>query len=294
MLIQKFFRIGIFTAIFAVFFLQNSAPIEGELFPIELSPSREFAANSFLPDLPELPPVERPSKNAAVFANKFDARNLRVSILANDSTVDFSEIQNCKSVLERTLSSLPSELTANLDKMELYFSRKTPRGLANSHFIELRCAEIATDELISVFVHELGHIVDLGHFRGESLAPSGFVDGKIQISADDPSIEFYRLSWRNESTKNRLAERRDFVSGYAMSDPFEDFAETFNFYVLHGADFRLLKKESSVLTAKYDFFKDTVFAGIEFDSALTATAGKRVWDATLVAIDRDEFFARAD
>ena len=292
MLFQKIFRIGIFTAIFAAFFLQNSAPIEGELFPIEISQSREFAANSFLPDLPELPPVERPSANFAKFADKFDARNLEVSIFANDPMIDLSEIQNCKSVLERTLSSLPNELTASLDEMELYFSRKTPRGLANSHLVELRCADIATDELVAVFVHELGHVVDLGHLRGESLAPSEFVDGKIQIAADDPSVAFYRLSWRDESTKKRLAERRDFVSGYAMSDPFEDFAETFNFFVLHGADFRKIKKESPVLAAKYNFFKNVVFGGVEFDSTLTATTGKRVWDATLVAIDRTEFFAR--
>ena len=77
-----------------------------------------------------------------------------------------------------------------------------------------------------------------------------------------------------------------------MTDPFEDFAESFIFYVLHGADFRFLKKESSVLAAKYDFLKNVLFAGAEFDSAITSSPGERVWDATLVDFDLGEFFAR--
>jgi len=294
MFVSRVFRISIFTLVFAVFFIQNLPLIEGELFPIEIPESRDFSANPFLPDLPDLPSVERPIENLTKFANSFDARNLQVTIFANDPMIDLTEVQSCKSLLDQTLANLPANLTQSLDQIELYFSQKKPRGLANSHFIELRCADLPTDEIVSVFIHELGHVVDLGYFRGESSEQSEFVDGKILIPVDDPSVQFYRLSWRDEETKNRSVNRKDFVSGYAMTDPFEDFAETFNFYVLHGADFRLLKKESAILSAKYDFFKNTVFDGVEFESDLTAVAGKRVWDATLISIDRAEFFARED
>jgi hypothetical protein len=100
------------------------------------------------------------------------------------------------------------------------------------------------------------------------------------------------LSWRDEETQKYLAERKDFVSGYAMTDPFEDFAESFNFYVLHGADFRAIANESTVLAKKYDFLKDKVFSGLEFESGRNTKDEKRVWDTTLVEFDLEEFFAR--
>ena len=143
-----------------------------------------------------------------------------------------------------------------------------------------------------MLVHELGHITDLGHFRGTTAEASGFHDGSYSIPLDDPSAEFYQISWRDETKQKFTAQRADFVSGYAMSDPFEDFAESFNFYILHGADFRALATESSALQKKYDFLKAEVFAGTEFESERAVRAGKRVWDTTLLDFDRSEFFAR--
>jgi hypothetical protein len=38
-----------------------------------------------------------------------------------------------------------------------------------------------------------------------------------------------------------------------MTDPFEDFAETFNMFVNHNAVFKKMAKESSILKEKYKF-----------------------------------------
>jgi hypothetical protein len=279
---------------------------EGEkLYPVEnftiINPPLIFPteprleANPFVPalkDLPRIPSIGKPIENPKQLAQKFDARNLKVKLLANEPTIELEKIENCKALLEKTLAALPENLTASLDSMKLFFNKRNPRGLSNSHLIELRCSSLDNAEIISVFIHELGHIVDLGKLKGVSFAPSGFADGSLKIPADDPSVGFYKLSWQNEKKQKFLVERKDFVSGYAMSDPFEDFSESFNFYVLHGADFRAIKSESSILTKKYDFLKDKVFDGIEFDSERNTKNGKRVWDSTLVEFDLKEFFER--
>ncbi|MFH1546545.1 MAG: hypothetical protein ABIE14_04160 [Patescibacteria group bacterium] len=275
---------------------------EEKLYPVEnftaINPPLIFPekpkleANPFIPDLPEIPKISRPIENIAEFSRKFDARNLKVEILASSHELENKEVQNCKALLEQTLATIPEDLTASLDSMKLFFSKKSPRGLSNSHLVEIRCGNLEENEIISVFVHELGHITDLGGLKGASFAPSGFADGSLKIPADDPSVRFYQLSWKDEQTQKFMAKREDFVSGYAMSDPFEDFAESFNFYILHGEDFRAIKEESNILAQKYDFMRDEVFGGVEFESERSTKNGKRVWDSTLLEFDREEFFAR--
>lgn len=275
---------------------------EEKLYPVEnftaINPPLIFPekpkleANPFIPNLPEIPEISKPVENSAKLSQEFDARNLKVEIFSSSRELENEEIQNCKALLEQTLAAIPEHLTASLDSLKLFFSRKSPRGLSNSHLIELRCGNLKEDEIVSVFVHELGHIADLGGLEGMSFVPSGFADGSLKIPADDPSVQFYRLSWQDERTQKFTAERKDFVSGYAMSDPFEDFAESFNFYILHGKDFRAIKKESSILSQKYDFLQNEVFDGVEFKSERSTKNGKRVWDSTLLEFEREGFFAR--
>ena len=270
-------------------------PVEnlGDFAPPLIFPARPTAAaNPFVPDLPAIPEIDQPKLNTAELARKFNARNLKVEVLSSTPEIKKVEVENCKALLEKTLTAIPENLTTSLDEFKLFFSKRSPRGLSNSHLVELRCANLEEAEIVAVFIHELGHIVDLGKLKGASFAPSGFLDGKLKVPADDPSVAFYKLSWRDEETQKYLAERKDFVSGYAMTDPFEDFAESFNFYVLHGADFRAIANESTVLAKKYDFLKDKVFSGLEFESGRNTKDEKRVWDTTLVEFDLEEFFAR--
>ena len=246
-----------------------------------------------MPKLDDLPDVSvPPGSEEAVFAKKFDERNMKISAFSGDPTgVPVTELTTCKAVIERTLEVLPSNLTASLDEMTLYFNQHEPRGMANSHTLEIRCGGLSDREVAAVLVHELGHITDLGAFRGASQEASAFRDGTMTVAADDHSAEFYALSWRDEKTQRFGAVQKDFVSGYAMSDPFEDFAETFITYVLHGEDFRMIAKESKVLEKKYEFLKNTVFNGREFTGSKKMVAGKRVWDVTLVDYDLPTFLA---
>lgn len=250
-------------------------------------------ANPFVPNLQSVPDVTLPADAVEpMLAKKFDERNIKVKAFSDDPTgVTGAELTHCKSVIEQTLSVLPANLTASLDDLTLYFNNThEPRGLSNSHVLELKCGGLADREIAAVLVHELGHITDLGAFTGTTTTPSNFTDGSLPVALDDASVQFYSISWQNSKTQKFSATRDDFVSGYAMSDPFEDFAESFITYVLHGDDFRTMAESNDALAKKYTFLRDTVFSGTEYTGARKMVDGKRVWDVTLVDYDLTQFF----
>lgn len=260
--------------------------------PIEES-LHQNSANPFLPITGEAPKVVRPVNwqvARALALQQFQARSFEVQITGQENA-DLE--QDCKVLVERTLAALPEIVSAPLIRLKLSLDPLQPRGLASSKTITLGCAGLAEAELVAVLVHELGHILDLGGLVGNSLEVSEFHDGGIVFREDDESLDFYRLSWQTEKKRHFRSSRQDFVSGYAMKDAFEDFAESFTFYVLHGADFRFLAQESTILEQKYAFLRERIFDGQEFSSLQLAEAGSRVWDTTLIAFDQAEFFKRA-
>jgi len=130
------------------------------------------------------------------------------------------------------------------------------RGYAWHHSIVLNIKK-NTDykQFLEVLTHELWHVVDLWILKWSSYRKSSIYTefGRKSFSIDDPSIKFYSLSWNSEKIKNPYTYAKDFVSGYALTDPFEDFAETFNMYINHNALFLKMTKESNVLKKKYAF-----------------------------------------
>jgi len=90
---------------------------------------------------------------------------------------------------------------------------------------------------------------------------------------------------------------RDFVSGYAQSSAFEDFAETYLYYRVHGEKLREKMQYSSVLAKKYDFMKTHVFDDREFGINNDSTFAVRPrrgsdYDATLLSFDSQDFWRR--
>lgn len=174
----------------------------------------------------------------------------------------------CKSLVYKTLMALPPNHRNQLDELTLFYTNDGRRGLGGNGEIILRCKNVTDSELVSVFVHEIGHIVDSGYLVG--YAPqdetdfSGFYDFGEPVGDSDPSAEFYKISWQNEKEMKSDAQDVDFVSLYGKTDPFEDFAETYTYYRLHGAEFRKLLSTSDYLKQKYSFFKYKVFDGEEF------------------------------
>jgi hypothetical protein len=104
----------------------------------------------------------------------------------------------------------------------------------------------------------------------------------------DLSNKFYDYSWETSKIKKSHITGKDFVSGYAMTNKYEDFAESFTYYVMFNSDFSLKSQESEVLAQKYNFFSEYVFP----DNSFVGTSfGKQkvenyYWDITKI----DYFF----
>jgi hypothetical protein len=212
---------------------------------------------------------------------------------APESKSSPSSLKHCESLVYRTLGSLPKEDASQLKNLTLFFSDDGRRGLGGGSTIILRCQNVTDEELVAVLVHEMGHITDTGVLKGTMEAgDSAFKDGSNPVYEDDPSVAFYGLSFKNESNRLGSALDLDFVSGYAQTDPFEDFAESYAYYILHGNEFRTLAGYNDVLAKKYDFLKKTVFKGKEYDNGDTGKADvlSRQYDVTVLPYEMNKFF----
>lgn len=187
------------------------------------------------------------------------------------------------------LSKLPKEHTKNIEKIVLDYNENAGRGLGNGRLIVLKATSISSKEMTAVMIHEMGHVADLGYLsHTKSQYESEFHDGGIKIWESDPSLDYYRLSWEDERTLKRIVNNTDFVSGYAMTDCFEDFAETYIYYLLHGNEFRIKTSTSNVLFKKYNFMKEIVFDGQEFDTgSMRVEENSRPWDITKLSYNFD-------
>ncbi len=206
---------------------------------------------------------------------------------------DKTELSQIKKSIRTAVVNLPKEHVSILQNLEVKKERNVSRGMANRQKMILHTDSIDSNkELISVFVHEMGHLVDLGFFVGTRGISTSFRDVKKIVLSDDRSLRFYRLSWVSSKRRKTLAVRADFVSGYAMTDVFEDFAESYLFYRIHGEKFRLVMQESKILVSKYNFMKDVVFNGVEFQiNKETDFVSNMIFDATLVQFEIGDFVA---
>lgn len=191
-----------------------------------------------------------------------------------------ARIQECEETITRAYFSFPYLHRTQLKSLKFLWTKSTQRGLGGESSIHLKCNDISAAELTAVFVHEMGHIVDTGLMEGQSSAgPSHFIDKRTSVFEDDPSIDFYTISWKNAVTKLSKSRVNDFVTGYAMSDPFEDFAESYNFYLLHGSQFRYLSRFNLPLGQKYAYLRDRIFNGQEFwNNDIKLNAKRRSYD----------------
>jgi hypothetical protein len=120
-----------------------------------------------------------------------------------------------------------------------------PRGKMSGKNIVLSAQVSRDTEFVKLFFHELGHSVDIYFFTG--------------ASSPDISQNFYRISWISPEIKRAGEKQSSFVSGYAATNQYEDFAESFVFYIFHNQYFqdRALRDES--LRQKYLFLAKYVF-----------------------------------
>lgn len=147
-----------------------------------------------------------------------------------------------------------------MDNVLIKYENTRSRGYSSRNQIVLNTRPIASyTEFGQVFVHELWHFLDFRYLNGSDDIPrhKTFTEfGRVVFPIDDPSLVFYGLSRQDEHTRKKWASYVDFVSGYGMSDPFEDLAETMNFYINYNQIFIELAKQSDILLAKYNFMAE--------------------------------------
>jgi hypothetical protein len=168
----------------------------------------------------------------------------------------------------------------NQDKAQvklMFNSIKFPMETGLSCDTVAECLRVTDDRVnrsvLGVMVHEMGHAIDMGASTQGTRA-SGvnkkFKDGPNPFFNDDITAnEFYPICYSSEKILNTKCSRNDFVSGYAKTDVFEDFAESTSAYILDGENFWKTAKEqkaqgSEALLKRYNFFKDKIFDGKEF------------------------------
>jgi|GEM_PF-2561078 len=204
-------------------------------------------------------------------------------------------LQTCKNIVSDTLSILPKDHVLGLKTINLTGKKMERRGYGGYGSIDLQCVDMDEMELIGVLIHEMGHITDIDFLipREVNGTVSAFTDYNTPIPIDDKSVDFYSISWVNSSQMKPGAVKFDFVSLYAMTDPFEDFAETYTMYVLHGGQFRKMAEKNAALAEKYNFMKNNVFFGREFSNdSLYMNTAARIYDATRLKFSLAKFFNR--
>ena len=190
-------------------------------------------------------------------------------------SVESQKVATVKNIIyAKEFQSKVLPLTVLFDK-----KRAEPRGQF-SHETLIFTPNLSIMEQIKVLVHEMGHVVDVRY-----LIPDVF--------GTDLSDDFYSVSWKEYNVRKKDATLKDFVSGYALTNKYEDFAESFTFFVFHNETFQKRAKNSKALQAKYDFFRDAIFddesfVGLDFKKD-NYNIPDYVWDTTKIPINAKNY-----
>lgn len=218
-----------------------------------------------------IPPAPKPTPAAST------------STLTYLSVVDQPTItENHKKLATAVLNALPS-CRDHLKNFSILYSGATRRGLGGKTTIILD-GSVSDSEFVALLVHECGHVIH-GNLLGTTKAtPSTFKDGGDIFWNDSPMVAFWKVSWTNATTKNANAKDADFVSGYAKSDVFEEFSETFTAYVLQRDMLQERAKTNAAIAAKLAWFESNLpMPEDTLGDGIATWTGTVPWDITKLA-----------
>lgn len=178
-----------------------------------------------------------------------------------------------KRLIEEVLSSDQMHFSYRALSIILDTKLIEPRWQMTGRSIRLSPNVVKESEFVQLLVHEIAHYIDIYSLIALGKNP-------------DPSSHFYEISWEGSRTKKPNETITNFISWYATTNQWEDFAESFTFYVFHNAEFaeRALKNES--LRKKYLFFSEYVFVGgtfLDTDFGI-GKVPNYIWDTTKVPV----------
>lgn len=183
-----------------------------------------------------------------------------------------------KKLIEEILGADSMRFGYNALSILIDTNQVEPRGKMQGRAITLSATVIRDSEFIQLLVHEIGHYVDIYTLVAWD-------------NTRDPSDSFYSISWQDKTTKKANETIMSFISGYAATNQYEDFAESFTFYIFHNREFadRAMKNES--LRQKYLFFSNSIFTGgafVDTDFRI-GKIPKYLWDTTKIPISVQKY-----
>jgi|GEM_PF-1048824 len=278
----------ILTALLAQFLFYSASPLVSVASAKDstLSSLYSYAAS-------EAAGSDREAQNQSGISGGFISLSIPYTTVGN---VNVETLDWCENLVAKTFNILPEDQVAAVHNLTLSFDPDSRRGLAGGNTLILRCTGMGEDELVAVLLHEMGHVTDTGLLQNSDFTPvekTSFDDRGTPVYTGDPSAEFYSISWENNSSFTSL--ETGFISGYAMTSPFEDFADTYAAYILHGPLFRFYAALNTDLKTKYEFMEEIVFDGVEFDLdneklPPIREANVRVYDITLKDFSLESFW----
>lgn len=196
------------------------------------------------------------------------------------NTMIIDTIQNIDNILPSSYTKIADTIQSIIIKNENGWKR----WYANHYNIVINIDQLSDKEFIEVLTHELGHIVDLWIIQWDSKKlHTAFTEfHKDTFSINDVSLLFYSFSRDSEFERKKNNNKQDFCSTYAMTNPFEDFAECFNLYLNHNSYFNTIKKSSIILEKKYNFLSQ-LFQNQYITNSYQSLESKvtyRYWDST--------------
>lgn len=163
-------------------------------------------------------------------------------------------IPHHQQLADQVLRALPSGCRDHLRNFYVQYTNVKNRGLGGKTTIII-AGNVSDEEFAALLIHECGHVIH-SNMTGTSYAgATDFKDGKDIFYADSPVVSFFNISWTEADVLRAETKKADFVSGYADSDAFEDFAETFAMYILHRDAFEQRAKGNTAIAAKLDWMK---------------------------------------
>lgn len=179
-----------------------------------------------------------------------------------------------------TLRALPPHCRTFLKNFYVQYVNVKQRGLGGKTTIIID-GTAPDAEFVGLLVHECGHVTHGNLLGNAASGESAFRDGKDVFYSDSPVAAFFSISWSTESVLKKGMKKSDFVSGYAQSDAFEDFAETFAMYILHRPALKERAKSNTVIAAKLKWMETYLPLNEDALGESTYSWNKTVpWDIT--------------
>lgn len=181
--------------------------------------------------------------------------------------------QNSEAVTNTICNPLFKKLFAG-NAITILETPHEPRAWINGSGITLTVANIGPSEVSALLIHEWAHHFDLTQFHNNPVR-----------------AQFTSISWQASDIKKTNAKLEDFVSGYALTNDYEDFAESLTMFVLSNEEFAQRSQTNESLKKKYLFLQDFVFWQGEFIGTNYASGSLESynWDMTRIAIDEKKY-----